>query len=78
MAQESLLPGTKAITRSTAELTRYGKKYLVRLKLRDGTTWQRQFEQTPEGADLAHACFFTEMVPRLAQDTQEAVALGEW
>lgn len=78
MAQEALLPGTKAITRSSAEMERYRNQILVRLKLRDGTTWHRLFDRTEDGTSLAQACFWTEMVPRLVADTQEAMARGEW
>lgn len=43
MKQEALLPGTDAIRRGTVEITRRGKRWLVRYKRRDGTVWQRQF-----------------------------------
>jgi hypothetical protein len=42
MIQESLLPGTDAITRGTVEIQPYRDKWLVRYKRLDGHTFQKQ------------------------------------
>jgi hypothetical protein len=67
MPQENLLPGTKAITRSTAEMvTLRGTtdRILVRYKLHDGVTWQRKFTDPDE----AHTFFFGTAVPAVHRD----------
>lgn len=70
MAQEALLPGTKAITKSTAEWSIYRDQHLVRLKLADGTTWQKKFARDAAGQDEAARYFYGECVPRLREEAK--------
>ena len=51
MRQESLLPGTDAITRSTVESQRYHRGWLVRYKDPAGSVQQRKFSSADEADD---------------------------
>ena len=51
MKQESLLPGTDAITRSTVESQRYHRGWLVRYKDPAGSVQQRKFSSAAEADD---------------------------
>jgi len=63
IVQEQLLPGTKAILRSTVEISPYcparaKRKLLVRRKDARGYVNQRQFPDTPQGSTAAHQLFW--------------------
>jgi hypothetical protein len=72
MPQESLLPNTKAIQRSTAQTERYNGGVLVRFKLKDGTTWQRHFPGNAyETNEEASTFFWGVAVPSVQADAKQ-------
>ena len=44
MNQESLLPGTYALTRGTVEWTGYHEKHLIRYRSVSGATWRQTYD----------------------------------
>jgi hypothetical protein len=56
MPQESLLPGTDAITRSTVEIALYHGNWLVRVKDRAGYARQRRFTDLDEAMGYFWDC----------------------
>lgn len=66
MPQESLLPGTDAITKGQVENVPYRGKRLVRYRNLQGYTTQRQFENGDESDT-----FFWECVEKLKQELRE-------
>ena len=71
---EALLPDTYALTASTAEMTEYRGKWLVRAKDANGSVTRHTFPLGAAGRDQAHALLLKE-ARRLQNQVRAALGL---